>query len=233
MEQNDSIVRAENLSKQFYFQNKLIVALDEANFQIGSGEFVVILGHSGAGKSTLLNLMGGLDKPSSGKVTVCNKCITELDEKQLSSFRCNNIGFIFQTYNLISTLTALENIQFPMKLADYADESLIQTRAKDLLKSVGLSDRSDHLPYQLSSGEQQRVAIARALANDPPLILADEPTGNLDWDTGREIIAFLKKICENQEKTMIVVTHDERLVDLADITMRLAKGRVSSIVKHS
>jgi putative ABC transport system ATP-binding protein len=146
MEQNDSIVRAENLSKQFYFQNKLIVALDEANFQIGSGEFVVILGHSGAGKSTLLNLMGGLDKPSSGKVTVCNKCITELDEKQLSSFRCNNIGFIFQTYNLISTLTALENIQFPMKLADYADESLIQTRAKDLLKSVGLSDRSDHLP---------------------------------------------------------------------------------------
>ncbi len=224
-------VEAVKLTKQFDFQDQKIVALDEATFQIASGEFVVILGHSGAGKSTLLNLIGGLDKPSSGTLKVCDTDLVDLDEEELSYFRCTNVGFIFQTYNLVSTLTALENIQFPMVLANCEDESTIESRANELLKLVGLMDRADHLPFQMSCGEQQRVAIARALSNDPPLILADEPTGNLDWETGREIIAFLKKICEDQQKTMIIVTHDERLVELADTTMRLAKGRITEIAR--
>ncbi|MGA3289277.1 MAG: ABC transporter ATP-binding protein [Candidatus Bathyarchaeia archaeon] len=225
-------VETVKLTKRFDFQNQIITVLDEATFQIIPGEFVVILGHSGAGKSTLLNLIGGLDKPSSGTITVCNTNLVDLDEEELSSFRCTNVGFVFQTYNLISSLTSLENIQFPMKLANCEDESLIESRAAGLLKLVGLSQRADHLPFQLSCGEQQRVAIARALANDPPLVLADEPTGNLDWDTGREIILFLKQLCEEQRKTMIIVTHDERLVELADTTMRLAKGRITNIAKQ-
>jgi len=227
-----SIVEAVKLTKWFGFQNQRIMALDEATFRVTSGNFVVILGRSGAGKSTLLNLIGGLDKPSSGTIKVCNKNLEHLNEEALSSFRCANIGFIFQTYNLISTLTSLENIQFPMKLANCEDESLIESRATELLRIVGLNQRADHLPFQLSCGEQQRVAIARALANDPPLVLADEPTGNLDWDTGREIITFLKQLCEEQRKTMIVVTHDERLVSLADTTMRVEKGRITDVVKQ-
>jgi putative ABC transport system ATP-binding protein len=225
-------VEAVKLTKRFDFQNQTITVLDEATFQIAPGEFVAILGHSGAGKSTLLNLIGGLDEPSSGTIKVYNTNLKDLTEEALSSFRCTNIGFVFQTYNLISTLTSLENIQFPMKLSNFEDESLIESKATELLRLVGLNHRAGHLPFQLSCGEQQRVAIARALANDPPLILADEPTGNLDWDTGREIIAFLKNICEEQRKTMIIVTHDERLVGLADTTMRLAKGRITNIVKQ-
>jgi putative ABC transport system ATP-binding protein len=225
-------VEAVNLTKRFDFQNQIITVLDEATFQITQGEFVAILGHSGAGKSTLLNLIGGLDVPSSGAIKVCNTILRDLNEEKLSSFRCTKIGFVFQTYNLISTLTAIENIQFPMILANCKDKALIESKATKLLTIVGLNHRANHLPFQLSCGEQQRIAIARALANDPPLILADEPTGNLDWETSLEIIAFLKKICEEQRKTMIIVTHDERLVGLANTTMRLAKGRITNIAKQ-
>jgi len=193
---------------------------------------VVILGHSGSGKSTLLNLIGGLDKPSMGTVKVCDTDLTSLDEATLASFRSSKVGFIFQTYNLISTLTSLENIQFPMKLANIEDEQLIKERSEELLELVGLSSKAERLPFQMSCGEQQRVAIARALANDPPLILADEPTGNLDWTTGREIITFLKQINRTHKKTMIIVTHDERIVDLADVTVRLEQGRIISVARH-
>jgi len=226
-------IEAIKLTKEFNFQNTKISALDNATFKIALGEFVVILGPSGSGKSTLLNLIGGLDKPSSGTIKVCDIDLSSLNDDTLSSFRSSNIGFIFQTYNLISTLTSLENIQFPLKLANVEDEQLIKKRAQELLNLVGLTNRSDHLPFQMSCGEQQRVAIARALANDPPLILADEPTGNLDWVTGKEIITFLKQISKTQKKTMIIVTHDERLVDLADVTIRLEKGRIVNIARQS
>jgi putative ABC transport system ATP-binding protein len=224
-------VEALELTKEFDFQNKKFLALDNASFKIALGEFVVILGHSGSGKSTLLNIIGGLDKPSSGTIKVCNTDISSLSEDELSSFRSSNIGFIFQTYNLISTLTSLENIQFPMKLANDEDEQLIKDRAEELLNLVGLSNRADHLPFQMSCGEQQRIAIARALANNPPLILADEPTGNLDWITGKETITFLKQISKTQKKTMMIVTHDERIIELADVTLRLEKGRIINIAR--
>jgi putative ABC transport system ATP-binding protein len=224
-------IDAQLLSKEFEFGDRKIAVLNDATFQIVQGDFVVILGQSGAGKTTLLNMIGGLDRPTSGTITVDGTDLADLDEEALSSFRSSHIGFIFQTYNLISTLTALENIQFPMKLAGCEDESLIESRSTELLKLVGLTHRSDHLPFQLSCGEQQRAAIARALANDPPLILADEPTGNLDWSTGLEIISFLKKLSAEQLKTMVIVTHDERIVELANITLKLNNGKVTEVVK--
>jgi putative ABC transport system ATP-binding protein len=226
-------VEALELTKEFDFQNSKILALDNASFSIALGEFVVILGHSGSGKSTLLNLIGGLDKPSKGTLKVCNTDISSLNDQDISAFRSSNIGFIFQTYNLVSTLTALENIQFPMKLANFGDDLLIKKRADELLNLVGLTSRAEHLSFQMSCGEQQRVAIARALANDPSLILADEPTGNLDWTTGKEVVTFLKKISREQKKTMIIVTHDERIVEFADVTIRLEKGRLVNIVRPS
>ncbi|MDR2203874.1 MAG: ABC transporter ATP-binding protein [Nitrososphaerota archaeon] len=228
----NNAVETSSLTKEFNFQNTKITALNDATFKIATGEFVVVLGHSGSGKSTLLNLVGGLDKPSSGTIKVCGTDLSTLNDDSLSAFRSLNIGFIFQTYNLISTLTSLENIQFPMKLSNVVNDQLIKERARELLNLVGLANRCDHLPFQMSCGEQQRVAIARALANDPPLILADEPTGNLDWPTGKEVIMFLKQISKTQKKTMIVVTHDERIVELADATMRLEKGRIVNIARH-
>jgi ABC-type lipoprotein export system ATPase subunit len=226
-------VDAQALSKEFDFGDRRIAALDEATFRISQGEFVVILGPSGAGKTTLLNLIGGLDRPTRGTIAVNGTNLANLDEEALSSFRSKRIGFIFQTYNLISTLTALENVQFPMKLAGCKDEPLIESRSRDLLTQVGLMHRSDHLPFQMSCGEQQRAAIARALANDPPLILADEPTGNLDWGTGLEMINFLKDLGVKQGKTMVIVTHDERIVALADATLKLSNGRIAEIARST
>ena len=207
--------------------------LDDVNLQIFKGEFIIILGRSGAGKSTLLNLIGGLDRPTNGEIKIDKTIITALNEDCLSSFRCLNIGFVFQTYNLISTLSALENIQFPMKLAGCEDEALIESRSTDLLTAIGLIEKSSYLPHQLSCGEQQRVAIARALSNDPSLILADEPTGNLDWTTALEIIMLLKKYSSEQGKTMIIITHDERMAEFADVTIKLKSGRVTEIVRHA
>ena len=220
-----------NVSKNVGNDNALI--LDDVNFQVFQGEFVIILGPSGAGKSTLLNLIGGLDRPSIGEVKIGQTVTSLLSEDALSSFRCLNVGFIFQTYNLISTLTALENVQFPMKLANCEDELLIEQRSIDLLTAVGLIGKADHLPYQLSCGEQQRVAIARSLANDPSLILADEPTGNLDWATALEIIMLLKKYSVEQDKTMVVITHDERIAEFADVIIKLKSGRIAEIVRHA
>jgi len=226
-----SSVEVATLSKKYNLEDRQFAALDNVTFHIPKGEFLVILGPSGAGKTTLLNMIGGLDRPTSGTVTVNGTNLADLDEEALSAFRCLNIGFIFQTYNLISTLTALENIVFPMKLAECDDDSLIETKSTELLKLVGLIHRSDHLPSQMSSGEQQRIAIARALANDPPLILADEPTGNLDWATSIEIVKFLKKLTQQQQKTIVVVTHDERIMELADATIHMKNGRITEIVR--
>jgi putative ABC transport system ATP-binding protein len=228
---NQAFVQVVNVSKNVGSANALI--LDDINLQIFKGEFVVILGPSGAGKSTLLNIIGGLDRPTIGEVKIGQTVISALSEDVLSSFRCLNVGFIFQTYNLVSTLSALENIQFPMKLAGSEDDSLIESRSTDLLTAVGLMGKSCHLPYELSCGEQQRVAIARSLSNDPSLILADEPTGNLDWATGLEIIVLLKKYSAEQGKTMIIITHDERITEFADVVVKLKSGRIAEVVRHA
>jgi len=228
-EQVKITVEAKNLLKEFELEGNKTTALKDASFRIKEGEFVVILGPSGSGKTTLLNIIGGLDRPSKGTIIVDGVDLAELDENALSEFRCEKIGFIFQTYNLISTLTALENIEFPMKLAGNFEDKEIETKSTDLLKLVGLLHRADHLPIQMSCGEQQRIAIARALANDPALILADEPTGNLDWATGLEIIQFLKRLSKEQRKTMVIVTHDERIVNLADLTIRIKNGSIIDI----
>jgi putative ABC transport system ATP-binding protein len=226
---SQAFVHVVDVSKSVGDANTLI--LDGINLQVFKGEFAVILGPSGAGKSTLLNVISGLDRPNSGQVRIDQIEVTALNEDTLSSFRCLNVGFVFQTYNLISTLTALENIQFPMKLAGCEDESLIESRSTDLLTAVGLIEKAGRLPYQLSCGEQQRVAIARSLSNNPSLILADEPTGNLDWTTALEIISLLKKYSIEQGKTMIVITHDERMAEFADVIIKLKSGRVAEIVR--
>ena len=188
-----------------------------------------IIGSSGAGKTTILSIVAGLEKPSRGEVRVLGLDLTSSDEDSLSTFRAANIGFIFQSYNLVSTLTAGENVELMMELAGWSDSGRNEKVTAELIAAVGLSDRAQHLPAQLSGGEQQRVAIARALANDPPLILADEPTGNLDSKTGLEIVRVLARLRLEQGKTLIVTTHDERIVEMADVVYRLDKGRVVSI----
>jgi putative ABC transport system ATP-binding protein len=227
---NQAFVQVVIVSKNVGSANALI--LDDINLQILKGEFVVILGPSGAGKSTLLNVIGGLDRPTIGEVKIDQTVISALSEDVLSSFRCLNAGFIFQTYNLVSTLSALENIQLPMKLAGCEDKSLIESKSTDLLTAVGLIEKSCHLPYELSCGEQQRVAIARSLSNNPALILADEPTGNLDWTTGLEIILLLKKYSVEQGKTTIIITHDERVAEFADVIVKIKSGRFAQVVRH-
>jgi putative ABC transport system ATP-binding protein len=219
------VVVATSLSKDFEIDDAIVEAVKQVNLIVEEGEFIAIYGPSGAGKTTLLNLIGTLDKPTAGKIVVFDHDIGEYDEKFLATFRSANIGFVFQSYNLISTLTALENIAFVVELAGW-ERDRINERSESLLKLFGLKQRANHFPAQLSGGERQRVAFARALANDPPLILADEPTGNLDIETGVEIVNLLEKIKE-EGKTVIVATHDEKLLKLADRSLCLKDGRLT------
>jgi putative ABC transport system ATP-binding protein len=192
-----------------------IEALRNINLEVNLGDFVVITGHSGSGKTTLLNIIGAIDQASSGRVHVMDVPINDYDETFRSSFRLSNTGFIFQSYNLISTLTAVENVLFPMQLSDKS-QSKLRDEAMKLLEKVKMDHRADHLPWQLSSGEQQRVAIARAMANDPPIILADEPTANLDGDSGQMIRDLLIEL-NKMGKAVIVMTHDEGIIKLSGI----------------
>jgi putative ABC transport system ATP-binding protein len=196
------------------------------NLEVFSGEFVAVCGASGTGKTTLLNLVSGIDKPTSGTISVFGEDLTEKDEDYLSDFRCNKIGFVFQSYNLVSTLTVAENIAFPMEWSRKSARE-IEERVSDLLETLGIQHRENHFPAQLSGGEQQRVALARALANDPPLFLADEPTGNLDAVNAQKIIDILHML-KGKGKTVIVSTHDERIMRLADQTFCLENGRLAS-----
>ena len=229
-----------NLAKELYERNLIIIgkeiiknyeigefivkAVDNVSLNVKTGEFVAIKGPSGAGKTTLLNLLGGLDAPNSGAIYNQGVKISDMDQESLTLFRLINSGFIFQSYNLISTLTAEENVMFPMNLSGMKFEEQ-RTRAVELLKKMKLGDRREHLPFQLSAGEQQRVAIARALANDPPVILADEPTANLDKRT-RQFITDLFKELKNSEKTIIIVTHDDDLIALADKVFSFDQGKI-------
>jgi putative ABC transport system ATP-binding protein len=207
-----------------------LTILHPITFTIASGKTAAITGPSGSGKSTLLGLIAGLDAPTSGKIVVDNVTLTRLDEEKLARLRGSRIGIVFQFFHLIPSLTALENVMVPLELQDRPDA---RTRAEALLADVGLSDRGHHYPSQLSGGEQQRVAIARALANNPAVLLADEPTGNLDSATGRQVIEILLDVNKRRGTTLVLVTHDPELAAMADVTVQLRDGRIERIVQAS
>ncbi len=220
----EPIIEAIHLGKAY---NGHVTALMDVNFAIGKGEFVALLGRSGSGKSTLLNILGGLDAPTSGEVRIDGKCIDFSDRKALIALRRGSIGFVFQSFNLIPALTAQENVEYPL-LFNYHDRAARRERAADLLATVGLADRAHHYPREMSGGEQQRVAIARALAGDPLIVLADEPTGNLDSKTRDEIFGLMRQVNRERETTFLIVTHERELGQRADRTIELLDGRVVS-----
>lgn len=213
-----------DLSRTVSMGGAPLTVLHPLTLAIPKGQFVAVMGPSGSGKSTLLGLMAGLDSPSSGTVRINGAALTEMNEDQLARFRGANIGFVFQSYHLIATLTAKENVQVPMEIMRLGGAS---RRAGELLEQVGLSQRAKHYPAQLSGGEQQRIAIARAFACHPPVLLADEPTGNLDSQTGETIIALLRRMHREEGATMILVTHDPGIAKAAERIVQLLDGRIS------
>jgi putative ABC transport system ATP-binding protein len=220
----DNVVSVSNLYKIYDLGDIKVEVLKDVNLEVRKGELTTISGPSGSGKTTLLNMVSSIDKPTSGKIVVFGNDLGAEDEDFLANFRCNNVGFVFQSYNLVSTLTVAENIAFPMEWIRKQEDE-IRKRIEELLEIVGLSQRSDHFPFQLSGGEQQRVAFARALANDPPLFLADEPTGNLDTKTSLKIIQIIENL-KNEGKTIITATHDERIMQLAQQKLCLEDGKL-------
>lgn len=200
-----------------------IHALDGVSFDIEQGEFVIIAGASGAGKSTILNLLGGMDKSSSGAILVDGKDISSFNEKQMTQYRRDDVGFVFQFYNLIQNLTVRENVELATEIAK---EPL---NAADVLKSVGLEERLNNFPSQISGGEQQRVAIARAVAKNPKLLLCDEPTGALDYQTGKQVLEVLQNICRKEKTTVIVITHNLALTPIGDKVIRVRSGKIESV----
>jgi len=227
MKADKTVVLASDLCKTYEIGDAKVEVLKDVNLKVGKGEFTVISGPSGSGKTTLLNIIGGIDKPTSGKIVVFGDDLGVKDEDFLASFRCNKVGFVFQSYNLVSTLTVAENIAFPMEWTR-KPENYMKERVEELLGVVGLQHRAEHFPFQLSGGEQQRVAFARALANDPPFLLIDEPTGNLDTKTSLKIVQILQKLKGNG-KTVIVATHDDRIIQLADQKLYLEDGKLVSL----
>jgi putative ABC transport system ATP-binding protein len=222
----DLIVCTQDLTKTYDLGTSKLDVLKGIDIQIPKASFTVLCGPSGSGKTTLLNIIGGIDKPTKGKIIVANKDLTDQDEDQLSDYRCDNVGFVFQAYNLVSTLTVAENVAFPMEWKQKNPKE-IEKRVTELLQIVGLEQRATHFPAQLSGGEQQRVAFARALANDPDIILADEPTGNLDAKNSQKILQVLKLLKE-KGKSIIVSTHDLEIRKLADFVLYLEDGKLAT-----
>ena len=216
------MIELRGVSKTVDSGGRPLTILHPLDYVIPSGRFVAIVGPSGSGKSTLLGLLAGLDAPSTGSIAIDGTDITGLDEDALAALRGQKIGFVFQFFHLVPSLTAIENVQVPMEIAGRRGAA---ARARQLMAEVGLSDRAHHYPSQLSGGEQQRVALARALANDPPIILADEPTGNLDSSTGRHIMEMLLDVHRRRAATLVLVTHDATLAALADTRLALQDGR--------
>lgn len=214
------IINIKNLKKTF--DNGKIIALDGVNLQVDEGEFISIMGPSGSGKSTLLNMIGALDRPDSGMIKVAGRNL--MKEKDLSSFRAKKIGFIFQLHNLIPNLTVLENVEIPMFEGPYKNR--MEKRAIELLEYLGLAEKADRRPSELSGGERQRVAIARALANDPSIILADEPTGSLDSKTEKKILEKLKRLNREHDVTIVLVTHDPRVASMASRIIEILDGKI-------
>jgi putative ABC transport system ATP-binding protein len=220
------IINTTDLTRVYRLGASSIIAVNKVNLQIEEATFVAIAGPSGSGKTTLLNLMGLNDQPTSGKVFFKDKDTSLLTDRTRRKIRLQNIGFVFQTFNLLPTLTALENVELPMALTKVPRKTQ-RKKATELLEAVGLINRLQHRPKELSMGEMQRVAIARALANNPSLILADEPTGELDSETGTDIIKLLSDLCRKRKTTVIVATHDEKIVEVADVTYRIRDGSIT------
>ena len=219
----DTFVKLENITKIYHMGEVEIRAVDGIDFSIQKGEFVVIVGPSGAGKTTVLNILGGMDTASGGRITVDGQDITKYSERQLTGYRRDDIGFVFQFYNLIPNLTALENVEMALQIC----RNPLDARA--VLKEVGLEERMDNFPAQLSGGEQQRVSIARALAKNPKLLLCDEPTGALDYNTGKAILKLLQEMCREKGMTVIVITHNSALAPMADRLIKIKNGKLSSM----
>ncbi len=222
----DVLYRARGLTKSYPMGELTVHALRGVDIDIYEGEFLVLLGPSGSGKSTLLNLIGGMDTATSGQITLRDEDIAGFSERQLTAYRRDHVGFIFQFFNLIPTLTARENVELA---AQVCEGSL---SPDDMLDMVGLADRADHFPAQMSGGEQQRVAIARAVCKNPEVILGDEPTGALDYETGKLVLEALKQVHRESGKTIVVVTHNEAIADMADRAVRMRSGRISEITEN-
>ena len=219
----EEFVKLQDITKIYKMGEVEIRAADRISFAINKGEFVVIVGPSGAGKTTVLNILGGMDTATSGKLIVDGEDITAYNAKQLTGYRREDIGFVFQFYNLVPNLTALENVELALQICrDPLD-------AREVMEEVGLGDRLDNFPAQLSGGEQQRVSIARALAKNPKLLLCDEPTGALDYNTGKSILKLLQNMCRERGMTVIVITHNQALAPMADRLIHIKNGRVSQM----
>jgi putative ABC transport system ATP-binding protein len=226
MIEQEPLIRTQELRRDFPMGQEIVHALDGISLTVEEGEFLGIMGPSGSGKSTLLYLLGGLDRPTAGHILVRGQDLTALDENELAEYRRQEVGFVFQAFNLISTMTALQNVAFPMLFARVPPAQR-RERARYLLEAVGLADRMDHRPTELSGGQQQRVAIARALANDPALILADEPTGNMDSRTGAEVMDTLARLNQEQGRTIVVVSHDSSVINSTSQCIHLSDGRIA------
>ena len=213
----------ENVKKTYKMGEVMIHAVDGVDIEIHKGEFAVIVGPSGAGKTTVLNMLGGMDRVTSGKVIVDGRDISLYNSRQLTKYRRDDIGFVFQFYNLIQNLNALENVELALQISKHPMD------AKEVLKDVGLEDRMYNFPSQLSGGEQQRVAIARALAKNPKLLLCDEPTGALDYQTGKAILKLLQDTCRKQKMTVLVITHNSAIAPMADRVIRIKNGKAASV----
>ena len=222
-----TLLRMQGITKDYHLGKTIVRALRGLDLEISQGEIVAIMGPSGSGKSTLMHILGALDTPTDGTATIDGEDLQALKERQLVTLRGRKVGFVFQTFNLIQTLSAQRNVELPMIFQGLAPGER-HRRASELLERVGLGDRVRHRPNELSGGERQRVAVARALANDPEIILADEPTGNLDTETGNAILSLLKDLSDNDGKTVILVTHDPEAAAIADRVVRLRDGCVAS-----
>jgi putative ABC transport system ATP-binding protein len=220
----EMLVRLESVTKEYRMGEVIVRALRGLNLEVARGELVVLLGPSGCGKTTTLNLVGGLDRPTAGRVVVAGEDVAAMNDARLTAFRRHKAGFVFQFFNLIPTLTAAENVEFALALTRGARAA--ERRAVELLDLVGLAERADHFPSELSGGEQQRVAIARALANEPPLLLCDEPTGNLDVETGRNVLEVIRELNRLKATTVLLVTHNTAIAPAADRVVRLHNGSV-------
>jgi len=219
------VVETEDLTKYYQMGPITVKALESVNLRIKRGEYISIMGPSGSGKTTLFNMVGGIDRPTRGRVYIDGVDIAKLDAYELAWLRCRKIGYIFQTFNLIPVLTAMENVTLPMIFAG-VDREERNRRAREILETVGLGERLNHKPMELSGGQQQRVAIGRALANNPVIILADEPTGNLDLQTGLEIITLLRGMNKEKGVTVIAATHDLKMIDVSDRIIYLRDGQI-------
>jgi len=225
-----ALLEAKDIKKTYRMGRVFVPALQGITFKVEEGEFVAIFGPSGSGKSTLLHVLGGLDRPDEGEVFVDKIGFSTLNANELAEVRLRKIGFVFQFFNLLPRLTALRNVELPLALADVPEKESAE-KAREVLRLVGLEDRMNHRPSELSGGEQQRVAIARALINDPKIVLADEPTGNLDTTTGWEIVQLMKRLNEEKAQTFVVVTHDPSIAETADRMLYLKDGFIEGVKK--